>query len=44
MCSSDLAAGASLRDALPMANKAGAIVVGKFGTATASYDELFEGH
>jgi rfaE bifunctional protein kinase chain/domain len=39
-----VAAGASLRDALPMANKAGAIVVGKFGTATASYDELFEGH
>ncbi|KQP21287.1 D-glycero-beta-D-manno-heptose-7-phosphate kinase [Pseudorhodoferax sp. Leaf265] len=39
-----VAAGASLRDAMPMANKAGAIVVGKFGTATASYEELFEGH
>ncbi|KQP17856.1 hypothetical protein ASF43_08270 [Pseudorhodoferax sp. Leaf267] len=36
-----VAAGCTLRDALPMANKAGAIVVGKFGTATASYDELF---
>ncbi|KQP43128.1 D-glycero-beta-D-manno-heptose-7-phosphate kinase [Pseudorhodoferax sp. Leaf274] len=39
-----VAAGCSLRDAMPMANKAGAIVVGKFGTATASYEELFEGH
>jgi rfaE bifunctional protein kinase chain/domain len=37
-----VASGCSLRDAMPMANKAGAIVVGKFGTATASYDELFE--
>ena len=36
-----VAAGCSLRDAMPMANKAGAIVVGKFGTATASYEELF---
>jgi rfaE bifunctional protein kinase chain/domain len=39
-----VAAGCSLRDAMPMANKAGAIVVGKFGTATASYEELFEGN
>lgn len=37
-----VAAGMSLRDALPIANKAGGIVVGKFGTATVSYEELFE--
>lgn len=36
-----VAAGLSLREALPLANKAGGIVVGKFGTATASYEELF---
>ncbi|HEX2545265.1 MAG TPA: D-glycero-beta-D-manno-heptose-7-phosphate kinase [Ramlibacter sp.] len=36
-----VAAGLSLRDALPIANKAGGIVVGKFGTATVSYEELF---
>jgi rfaE bifunctional protein kinase chain/domain len=36
-----VAAGVSLRDALPLANRAGGIVVGKFGTATVSYDELF---
>lgn len=35
-----LAAGASLRDAVPLANRAGGIVVGKFGTATVSYQEL----
>ena len=35
------AAGISLRDAVPIANQAGGIVVGKFGTATASYAELF---
>ncbi len=34
-------AGMSMRDALPWANKAGGIVVGKFGTATVSYEELF---
>lgn len=34
-------AGMSLRDAMPLANRAGGIVVGKFGTATVSYDELF---
>jgi rfaE bifunctional protein kinase chain/domain len=34
-------AGLSLRAAVPLANKAGAIVVGKFGTATVSYEELF---
>ncbi len=34
-------AGLSLRDAMPLANRAGGIVVGKFGTATVSYDELF---
>jgi D-glycero-beta-D-manno-heptose-7-phosphate kinase len=37
-----LAAGLTLREALPYANKAGGIVVGKFGTATVSYKELFE--
>ncbi len=36
-----LACGMSLRDALPIANRAGGIVVGKFGTATVSYEELF---
>ena len=36
-----LAAGASLRDAMPVANRAGGLVVGKFGTATVSYEELF---
>ena len=35
------AAGMSLRDAVPIANQAGGIVVGKFGTATVSYAELF---
>jgi rfaE bifunctional protein kinase chain/domain len=35
-----LASGMSLRDALPWANRAGGIVVGKFGTATVSYQEL----
>lgn len=34
-------AGVRPRDALPWVNKAGGIVVGKFGTATASYAELF---
>jgi D-glycero-beta-D-manno-heptose-7-phosphate kinase len=36
------AAGLTLRQALPYANKAGGIVVGKFGTATVSFKELFE--
>ncbi len=36
-----VAAGMSLREALPFANKAGGIVVGKFGTATASFEEVF---
>ena len=35
------AAGLSLRDAVTIANRAGGIVVGKFGTATVSYEELF---
>jgi bifunctional ADP-heptose synthase (sugar kinase/adenylyltransferase) len=26
---------------VPVANQAGGVVVGKFGTATVSYDELF---
>jgi D-glycero-beta-D-manno-heptose-7-phosphate kinase len=37
-----LAAGMTLREAMPFANKAGGIVVGKFGTATVTYKELFE--
>jgi rfaE bifunctional protein kinase chain/domain len=36
-----VAAGLSLRAALPLANRAGGLVVGKFGTATVSYEELF---
>jgi bifunctional ADP-heptose synthase (sugar kinase/adenylyltransferase) len=36
-----VAAGMSMRDALPLANRAGGLVVGKFGTATVSYEELF---
>lgn len=36
-----LGCGLSLRDAVPVANRAGGIVVGKFGTATVSYEELF---
>jgi D-glycero-beta-D-manno-heptose-7-phosphate kinase len=36
-----VAAGMSPREAMPLANKAGGIVVGKFGTATVSYEELF---
>jgi rfaE bifunctional protein kinase chain/domain len=36
-----LACGVTLRDALPIANRAGGIVVGKFGTASVSYEELF---
>jgi rfaE bifunctional protein kinase chain/domain len=34
-------AGIGLRDAVPLANRAGGIVVGKFGTAAVSYEELF---
>ena len=37
-----VAGGLSLRQAMPLANRAGAIVVGKFGTATVSHDELFK--
>ncbi|MEY4295534.1 MAG: hypothetical protein RLY82_1222 [Pseudomonadota bacterium] len=37
-----VAAGVSLREAMPHANRAGGIVVGKFGTATVSYEELFQ--
>lgn len=36
-----LACGVSLRDAVPLANRAGSIVVGKFGTASCSFEELF---
>jgi D-glycero-beta-D-manno-heptose-7-phosphate kinase len=38
------ATGMSLREAVPIANRAGGIVVGKFGTATVSYSELFANH
>jgi bifunctional ADP-heptose synthase (sugar kinase/adenylyltransferase) len=38
-----LAVGLDLRDAVRLANRAGSIVVGKLGTATVSYDELFSG-
>lgn len=37
-----LACGLSLREALPIANRAGGIAVGKFGNATLTYEELFE--
>jgi rfaE bifunctional protein kinase chain/domain len=37
-----LACGLSPRDAMPIANRAGSIVVGKFGTASVRYEELFE--
>jgi len=36
-----LAAGRSLQEAVTAANRAGGIVVGKLGTATVSYEELF---
>lgn len=36
-----VAAGLSLRQSLPLANRAGGLVVGKFGTACISYEELF---
>lgn len=36
-----LACGHTLREAMPVANRAGGIVVGKFGTASVSYEELF---
>lgn len=36
-----VAAGVPLREAMPIANKAGGIVVGKFGTAVIGFDELF---
>jgi rfaE bifunctional protein kinase chain/domain len=38
-----MAAGQSLQDAVATANRAGGIVVGKLGTSTVSYQELFEG-
>jgi rfaE bifunctional protein kinase chain/domain len=36
-----LASGLTLREAMPIANRAGGMVVGKFGTASVAYDELF---
>lgn len=37
-----LAAGMGLREAVPVANRAGGVVVGKFGTATVRYEEIFQ--
>ncbi len=39
-----LGAGVPLADAVVYANRAGAVVVGKLGTATVDYDELFPPH
>jgi rfaE bifunctional protein kinase chain/domain len=36
-----LAAGSTVREAVPVANRAGGIVVSRFGTAAVTYDELF---
>ncbi|MDE2297256.1 MAG: D-glycero-beta-D-manno-heptose-7-phosphate kinase [Burkholderiales bacterium] len=36
-----LGAGLTLREAMPIANRAGGIVVGKFGTASVGFEELF---
>jgi bifunctional ADP-heptose synthase (sugar kinase/adenylyltransferase) len=36
-----LSAGATVQEAMQVANRAGGIVVGKLGTATVSADELF---
>ncbi len=36
-----LAVGATLQEAMTIANRAGGIVVGKLGTASVSFDELF---
>jgi len=36
-----LASGQNIWDAVQVANRAGGVVVGKFGTATVSYEELF---
>ncbi|WP_052508154.1 D-glycero-beta-D-manno-heptose-7-phosphate kinase [Sphingomonas hengshuiensis] len=36
-----VAAGMPLRDAVPIANRAGGIVVAKFGTSVVGYDDLF---
>jgi len=36
-----LASGATLRQAVPVANRAGGLVVGKFGTSALTYEELF---
>jgi bifunctional ADP-heptose synthase (sugar kinase/adenylyltransferase) len=35
-----VASGLSVREAMPWANKAGGIVVGKFGTAAVTFEEL----
>lgn len=36
-----VAAGLSLREAMPYANKAASVVISKFGTASASFEEVF---
>ena len=43
MTAAMLAAGADLQEAVRIANRAGGIHVGKLGTASVSYKELFEG-
>ncbi|MGR8949968.1 MAG: bifunctional D-glycero-beta-D-manno-heptose-7-phosphate kinase/D-glycero-beta-D-manno-heptose 1-phosphate adenylyltransferase HldE [Gammaproteobacteria bacterium] len=40
VCATSIAAGADLEEAIGLANRAAGIVVGKFGTATVSVDEL----
>ena len=39
-----LAAGDTMREAVSAANRAGGIVVGKLGTSTVTYEELFATH
>ena len=39
-----IGSGMTLGDAVPLANRAGGIVVGKFGTAVVTAEELFEAH
>ena len=36
-----LGCGVSLREAVPVANRAASIVVGRFGTASVTFEELF---
>ena len=38
-----ISGGLTVREALPIANRAGGLVVEKFGTAGITFDELFTG-